>query len=46
MKFWRLLAWVCTVCFLSLIFISWLVHDRPVQPTPEQLKEPPLAPKF
>jgi len=46
MKFWKGLAWACTVGFLLLIFVSWLVHDRPAAPTPEQLNEPPLAPKF
>lgn len=46
MKFWKSLAWLCTVGFLLLLVTSWLGNDHHSATALELQKEPPPAPTF
>ena len=46
MKFWRWIAWICTVGFLLMLVFARLMHGQPEVPSPSQLNEPPPAPLF
>lgn len=46
MKFWKLLAWSCTVGFLLVLAMSWFANDHHSAAPPDVKNEPPPAPRF
>lgn len=46
MKFWKWLAWICTVGYLLLLAVSWFANGHHSTQAPELQDEPPPAPKI